>query len=336
MKRCTLQTPLDSGRVRCDTCAHHCVIDAGEFGRCGVRKNSDGVLHSLVWGRLAAAHVDPIEKKPFYHFHPGAPSFSVATVGCNFTCQQCQNAGLSQMPVDQGRIAGESVTPEEIIGMASAQFCRVMAYTYTEPAVFWDYAHDTAVLAQEKGMVNVFVTNGFWSAQGIEAMLPVMDAANVDLKAFSDATYRQVYGGRLDPVLKTIATLREAGVWVEITTLVIPGVNDSDAELTDIARFLASVDPAMPWHVSRFHPTHRMTDRSATPSETLIRARKIGNQAGLFHVYTGNLDDPEGSTTSCVQCGAAVIQRQGFFVVKNRLQEGRCPECGAAVAGVWD
>lgn len=335
MKTVTLQQSLDHGRVRCDTCAHHCVIEKGRVGRCGVRENREGTLISRVYGRVAASHVDPIEKKPLFHFKPGAQTFSLATVGCNLSCRHCQNAAISQMPVDERRIAGHDVSPEDLVALAIEQRCRVLAYTYTEPAVFWDYAHDIAAIAAEQNMANVFVTNGFWSAQGLEGMLPVMQAANVDLKAYSDETYRRYYGGRLKPVLETIAAMRAAGVWVEVTTLIIPGLNDSDEELQSIARFIASVDRDMPWHVSRFHPTYRMTDVPVTPVETLDRAREIGWAEGLKYVYVGNLNDANGLSTFCPECGKSLIARLGFQVNDNRLVNSACPFCACEISGVW-
>ncbi|MCK5148389.1 AmmeMemoRadiSam system radical SAM enzyme [bacterium] len=335
MKSVTLQSPLDHKRVQCDTCAHHCIISDGEFGQCGVRKNDGGNLLSLVYGRAAASNIDPIEKKPLFHFKPGQRAFSIATVGCNLSCCFCQNYHISQMPVDAGRIAGETVLPDAIINAALRQRCHIMAYTYTEPAIYWDYAYDMAVIAREHGLANVFVTNGFWSGQGLKGMLPVMDAANVDLKAFSDDTYRDYCGARIKPVLDTIAAMHAAGVWVEVTTLVIPGLNDSDEELRDIARFLHDIDADMPWHVSRFHPGYRMTDRPVTPFETLQRAKEIGESEGLRYVYTGNLPDDDGMSTHCPACHVVVIRRIGFSIAENILQEGACPGCGEILSGIW-
>lgn len=335
MKVVTHQKRLSDGRIRCDTCAHHCLIDEGEVGQCGVRENREGMLVSLVYGRVAASHVDPVEKKPFFHFMPGARAFSLATVGCNFRCRHCQNASISQMPVDQGRLAGQYLAPEAAVQAAVAQHCRIIAYTYTEPAVYWDYARDIAKVAQDAGLANLFVTNGFWSSQGLKGMLPLMDGANVDLKAFSDETYRNYFGARLKPVLETITAMRAAGVWVEVTTLVIPGLNDSDEELQAIAQFLVSVDCEMPWHVSRFYPAYRLMDREATSTERLHRARQIGLAAGLKYVYVGNLDDENGLSTFCAECGQPVITRLGFQVKESRLVDSTCPNCHCDIPGVW-
>jgi pyruvate formate lyase activating enzyme len=335
MKSVRHQRPLESGRVLCFTCGHRCTISEGARGRCGVMENRNGVLVSLVYGRAVAMHVDPIEKKPFFHFLPGAEALSVATVGCNLTCLNCQNADISQMPRDTGRIEGVETPPEAIVRTAEESRIPVIAYTYTEPGIFFDYALDTALLAAEKGIRNVFVTNGFLSEESIRAAAPVLDAANVDLKAFKDDTYRNVCGGRLEPVLDAIRLLHGLGVWIEITTLVIPGLNDSDAELGAIAAFIGSVHPGIPWHVSRFYPQYRMTDRQATPVETIRRARRIGLEAGLKHVYAGNVPGDEGENTSCPECGILLVERTGFRVRSNRIREGRCPDCGGTIPGVW-
>jgi pyruvate formate lyase activating enzyme len=335
MKPVRHQRSLENGRVLCFTCGHRCTIAEGARGRCGVMENRGGVLVSLVYGRAVAMHVDPIEKKPFFHFLPGAEALSVATVGCNLTCLNCQNADISQMPRDAGRIEGADTPPEAIVGAAEESRIPVIAYTYTEPAVFFDYALDTALLAAKKGIRNVFVTNGFLSEESIRAAVPVLDAANVDLKAFNDDTYRRVCGARLEPVLDAIRLLHGLGVWIEITTLVIPGLNDSDAELGAIAEFIRSVHPGIPWHVSRFYPQYRMTDRQATPVETIRRARAIGMKAGLRYVYAGNVPGDGGEDTMCPECGIQLVERTGFRVLSNRIREGRCSGCGGAIYGVW-
>jgi pyruvate formate lyase activating enzyme len=240
------------------------------------------------------------------------------------------------MPRDSGRIAGQDLSPTELIESTVRSECRSIAYTYTEPAVFLDYSLDAAKIARDRGLANVFVTNGFFSEESAEASAPFLDAANVDLKAFRDDTYREICGGRLEPVLETIRKWRAFGMWIEVTTLVIPGLNDSDEELTNIAKFIRDVDPDIPWHVSRFHPAYRMTDRPATPVETIRKARKIGLDAGLRFVYAGNVPGDEGEQTACPSCGKVVIERYGFEVIRNELNRGVCPTCGTAVAGVWE
>ena len=324
-----------TGVVHCGLCPHHCRIKPGEAGTCGVRRNDGGSLVSLVYGLTVAQNVDPIEKKPLFHFLPGSTSFSIATAGCNLHCRHCQNADISQMPRDAGRIAGRPLAPEEAVRRALAAGSASISYTYTEPTVFFEYAFDTAVLAKRTGLRNVFVTNGYTAAEPLRAIAPHLDAANVDLKSSSDAFYKKICGARLQPVLDTLRLYRELGVWLEVTTLVIPGENDSDEDLGGCARFVAEeLGREVPWHVSAFHPTYLLTQRPSTPPETLQRARRIGMDAGLRFVYEGNIPG-EGENTACPGCGKAVITRYGFAVRENRLKGGTCPDCGAAVAGVW-
>ncbi len=334
MKEALLQRKLSGGRVRCDTCARHCVLEEGEMGFCLARQNRGGSLFSLVYGQAIALHDDPIEKKPLFHFLPGSRALSLATMGCNMRCLHCQNGDISQIPPGK-KINGSKISPQQVIETALGSGCRVMAYTYTEPVVFFDYAYDCAVLAAEKNIKNVFVTNGYWSRQGVEKMLPFLDGANVDLKFFRNETYKQVCQAELKPVLRTIETMHKAGVWLEITTLVIPGLNDGDTELTDIASFIIGLDADIPWHVTRFHPTYRMTDKPVTPVETLQRARDIGRGKGLHHVYTGNIPGEEGENTYCHKCGELLIERYGYMISQQNMKEGACPSCGTAVAGVW-
>jgi len=335
MKKALLQQEEKNGQVRCLTCAHTCLIQPGQRGLCGVRENRDGVLFSLVYGKAVAMHVDPIEKKPLFHFYPGTRSFSLATVGCNMHCANCQNAEISQMPRNGGPIQGQDVSPQVVVDAALKHRARSIAYTYTEPAVFWDYMYDTARLAHEKGLKNIAVTNGYFSELSLERLAPYLDGANVDLKSFRDETYRRVCGARLEPVLETIRRMKALGIWFEVTTLLIPGLNDSDDELREIAAFLCDVDPNIPWHVSRFHPTFNMTDRPATSLESIQNACRIGKEAGLRYVYSGNVPGEERESTFCHGCGARLIHRWGFEVASKRIVEGKCPECSAVIEGVW-
>lgn len=328
---------MSDQRVRCRLCAHTCVIGSGKRGICGVRENRDGVLESLVYGRLIAAGDDPIEKKPLFHMLPGSRSFSIATVGCNFKCSFCQNANIAQMPADRGgMVTGDAATPREVVADARQRGCASIAYTYTEPTVFFEFACDTAQLAHDQGIKNIFVTNGFMSAEALERVSPWLDAANVDLKAFSNEFYKQQCGARLEPVKQTLKGMKALGIWVEVTTLIIPGLNDDPTELAQLAAFVAKdLGPATPWHVSRFHPTYRLTDRGSTPVQTLIQARDIGLQAGLKYVYTGNIPGQGGEDTVCPACGQTVIVRRGFRIVDNRVHEGRCSGCGNSIEGIW-
>ena len=321
------------GKVECRLCAHRCVVAPGKRGVCSVRENRDGRLATLVYGVVVAAHVDPIEKKPLYHFFPGSRALSVATAGCNFRCGFCQNWQISQAPRRKGEgIAGEAFGPEAVVRAAVDQDCRSISYTYTEPTIFFEYAFDTARLGREAGLANNFVTNGYMTAEALETIRPYLDAANVDLKAFKDETYKKICGARLEPVLESIRLMRKLGIWVEVTTLVVPGLNDGAEELAAIARFIASVDPAIPWHISRFHPDYEYTQAPPTPVATLRAAAEAGRKEGLRHIYVGNVPG-ESEDTLCAACGFVLIRRRGFSVVGNALRDSRCPSCGAVLAG---
>ncbi len=322
--------------VQCVLCAHRCQIKDGRRGICLVRENRDGVLYSLVYGKLVSENVDPIEKKPLFHLLPGSRSYSIATVGCNFRCLHCQNHEISQYPrIHHGAIVGRDTTPEQVVERAINAGCDSISYTYIEPTVFFEFAYDTAALARKSGLKNIFVSNGYTGAEATRAIAPFLDGNNIDLKAFSDRFYSEVCGARLQPVLDTIMLMKELGVWVEVTTLVIPGWNDSDDELAAIARFIKGVDPGMPWHVSRFHPTFRMTDRGATPEAKLDRAREIGLGEGLHYVYVGNIHGSRGESTFCPHCRKEVICRRGFTLIENKVRQGRCGLCGGAIAGIF-
>ncbi len=334
MKEAYLYEKSEGGKVRCNLCSHRCLIAPGKKGICHVRENREGVLYSLVYGRLISANVDPIEKKPLFHFYPGSRSFSVATVGCNFRCLHCQNYEISQMPADEGRIVGERVSPQEIVSMAERNRCESISYTYTEPTIFFEYAHDTARIAHERGIKNAFVTNGYMTPEAIEMIAPYLDAANVDLKSFRESFYREVCKARLGPVLEGIKKMKEEGIWVEVTTLIIPTLNDSEEELREIARFILSVGQDVPWHVTAFYPAYRMWDKPRTPVETLRRAREIGLEEGLRYVYSGNVPGEEGENTFCHNCHRVVIRRWGFQVLERNLKDGRCSFCGAKIDGV--
>jgi pyruvate formate lyase activating enzyme len=335
VKEALLYTKLADGKASCDLCAHRCLIQEGKRGLCGVRENRKGVLYSLVYGKAIATHVDPIEKKPLFNFLPGSLAFSVATAGCNMTCRHCQNADISQSPRDTGRIMGRDISPEKLVEAALDEGCRTIAYTYTEPTIFFEYALDTARLAKDQGLKNIFVSNGYMTAEALEMIAPVLDGANVDLKSFNDDFYRKICGGRLQPVLDSIRKMHELGIWVEVTTLVIPGHNDSEEELESIARFLAGISPDIPWHVSAFYPTYRLTSAPRTPVSTLRKARDIGQSAGLRYVYTGNIPGDNGENTFCHNCGQKIIERTGYRVGSVNIRDGRCAFCNTPAAGRW-
>jgi pyruvate formate lyase activating enzyme len=323
----------ENGTVRCRLCAHRCSIAPGRFGICNVRENRGGTLMTHAYGELVAANVDPIEKKPLFHFLPGTTSMSIAAAGCNFRCGFCQNWEISQAPeAAPERKGGRETSPAAVVRAALDQRCRSISYTYTEPTIFFEFAYDTAKAARAAGLANVFVTNGYMTAEALETIRPYLDAANVDLKAFRDETYKKVCGARLQPVLDSIRLMRKLGIWVEVTTLVVPGMNDGEDELKDIARFLAGVDPALPWHISRFHPDYRLTEAPPTPVTVLRKARRIGREAGLAFVYVGNIGN-EGEDTLCPSCGRTLIKRRGFGIEANAIISGACPACGTAIAG---
>jgi pyruvate formate lyase activating enzyme len=335
MQEAMLYERSEGDSVRCGLCAHRCHINPGRRGICRVRENREGTLYSLVYGEAVSAAADPIEKKPLYHFLPGTQAFSIATVGCNFRCSFCQNADISQAPKGDANWKGwaRPLPPQAVVELAQQRRCDSIAYTYTEPTVFFEYAYDTAVLATPRGIKNIFVTNGYMTPQALAAIGKELHAANVDLKSFREEFYREMCGGHLQPVLDSIRKMHQDGVWVEVTTLLIPGENDSDEELHDIARFLAETDPDIPWHVSRFVPHYRMPDHPPTPVESIHRAVQIGYQEGLHYVYAGNVPGNRYEHTRCPQCDEVVIQRRGYWT-QIQLDGTRCPACGQELAVV--
>jgi pyruvate formate lyase activating enzyme len=342
MKEALLYEQLDGQRVRCNLCAHRCTIAPGRKGVCLVRENRAGTLYTLVYGIPLSQAVDPIEKKPLFHFYPASTAFSIATAGCNFRCAFCQNADISQMPRERGQILGRQASPEAIVRAAQRAGSQSIAYTYTEPTIFFEYSYDIARLAHNVDIASVYVTNGYMTQemldlfQGVSAdHEPWLDAANVDLKAFRDKTYKQVCGAQLQPVLDSLKHMKARDVWVEVTTLVVPEMNDSDGELQDIAQFIADeLGVETPWHVSRFHPDYKMYDRGATPPTTLRRAYELGREAGLRYVYVGNMPGANLEDTYCPNCGQTVIGRWGFQVSQRHIRDGKCTYCGTAIDGV--
>lgn len=330
-----LYEKLEDNKVQCILCAHRCQIQEGKFGICGVRQNIKGVLYTYAYQEVVAANVDPIEKKPLYHFFPGSFSFSIATFGCNFRCGFCQNWEISQTRFkDDQTLTGEVLTSEEIVAYALSNRCKSISYTYTEPTIFFEYAYETAKLAKERGLYNNFVTNGFMSKECLQMLKPYLDAANVDLKFFKEESYQRNCGARLKPVLDSIRLMHELGIWVEVTTLVVPGENDSEEELKEIAQFIADVDKNIPWHVSRFHPDYKFTNYRPTPEKTLKRAQELGFKAGLNYVYVGNVIG-FGNDTYCPNCKKVLVRREIFSVLENQIKEGRCPFCNTKIAGIF-
>lgn len=333
LKEALLYKKLPDKKVSCFLCSHRCIISNGKFGICQVRQNKGGELYTYAYGKLAAVNIDPIEKKPIFHILPGSQSFSIAAVGCNFHCGFCQNWQISQkQEADKLDLSSLPMSIDEVVERALRYKCKSISYTYTEPTIFFEYALEIAMLAKEKGLYNIFVTNGYMTKEALEMLRPYLDGANVDLKFFNDESYRQTCGGRLEPVLESISLMRKMNIWVEVTTLVVPGKNDSTVELKGIASFLAGIGKEIPWHISRFHPDYKITDLEATPLATLKKASGIGKDAGLRYVYIGNVAEEE--KTHCYNCSKALISRLGFEVIENKLKNGRCPDCNTPLDGI--
>jgi pyruvate formate lyase activating enzyme len=329
-----LAESLPDGSVRCAVCAHRCLVRPDRTGICGVRENRDGALVSTVYGAVAAIGVDPIEKKPLFHVAPGTIAYSIATPGCPFHCSFCQNWELAQAPRLGISIPTRHMSPDSVVDAALDHDAAAIAYTYVEPTVFLEFALDTARRARAAGLLNLFVTDGYATPEAIGLLTPVLDAANVDLKSFSDAFYRRRCGARLAPVLEALEAYRRAGTWLEVTTLVIPGENDDPAELCELAGWLVKhLGTETPWHVSRFFPAFHMRDVPPTPIETVRRAVEIGREAGLLHVYAGNAPELRLEDTRCAGCATVLIERHGYRVLSHLEADGSCPTCGRALAG---
>jgi pyruvate formate lyase activating enzyme len=330
-----LYEKIEDNQVRCYLCAHHCRIKPDKRGICGVRENRSGILYSLVYGKLIAENVDPVEKKPLFHVYPGSKSFSIATVGCNFRCIFCQNHEISQIPRESGRIMGRDVSPVVVVERALDTGSRTISYTYTEPTIYFEFAYEIAMIASDKGLKNVFVTNGFMTEEALDTISPYLHAANVDLKSFSDDFYKKRCGARLQPVLDSLKKMKSLGIWVEITTLLIPTLNDGDNELRQIAEFIYSLGAETPWHVSRFHPQYELTDIPPTPIATIHRAVEIGKESGLKYIYSGNIPGDEGEDTRCSNCGEHLIDRYGFYIERLNLKGTNCPRCNTPLNGIF-
>lgn len=343
MREARLYNKSDNDAVECFACSWRCKIAPGKTGVCGVRQNVDGKLFLLVFGRAVSANVDPMEKKPLYHFLPGENIFSIGTIGCNFGCEFCQNFDISQASRSgSGKEAtenaagwGDQLEPDEIVAYCLEHRIPAIAFTYNEPAIFSEYAAEVMKLAKPHGIRGVFVSNGYETKEALDFLEPYIDAYNIDLKGFTERYYQKVCKARLSPVLSTIEELHDRKKWLEITTLLVPGENDSPDELKAIAKFISSISPDIPWHISAFFPTYLMTDKISTPPEKMIRAYKIGHDAGLNYVYLGNLLENKYGSTFCPDCGELLIEREGFTVTKYNLEAGKCSKCGQKIAGVW-
>ncbi len=338
MKKTMFYKKLDNNITQCNICSHECKISKGKTGICSIRKNRNGDLYLLVYGLTSGTGIDKIEKKPFFHFMPDSEAFSIGTIGCNFACQFCQNAWMSQC----GKDPKVEIPPlyelpaEEIVDTCLEENIPIIAYTYNEPVIFFEYTYDIAKLAHEKGLKNVYVSNGYATNQVIDKTAPLLDAINIDLKSFSNDFYRKICKASLKPVLNNIKRYYEKGVWVEITTLIISEENDSDKELTQIAEFIASISKSIPWHVTRFTPDYKMKDKSPTPESTIKKAYDIGKKAGLKYVYAGNITSEDLHSTYCPKCGNKIIQRDWGYTRVVGLEKGKCEKCGEEIDGVWE
>lgn len=326
--------PLGEKRVECQLCPRACRVADAETGGCGVRENRGGVYHTLVWGAACAVHVDPIEKKPFFHVLPGQRALSFATAGCNVECKFCQNWEISQFRAEQVRAV--YLPPDELAKAARRAGAPLLSATYSEPVVFWEYVRDAAQAGRRLGVRSTVVSNGYIQKRPLREVLPLLTAVKVDLKAFREQFYRDVVRGELKPVLESLETIRAAGVWLEIVVLLIPTLNDSEAELRDLARWVAgTLGPEVPVHFTRFHPTYRLANLPATPVATLDRAWALARAEGLQFAYVGNVPGHAGESTRCPGCGEVLVERIGFQVLSNRLRGGACPSCRRPVPGVW-
>ena len=347
MKEAQLYTSLENKQVDCFLCSHRCRIQEGKFGFCGVRQNIRGILYTHSYGRLIAVNIDPVEKKPLYHFLPGSSAFSIASAGCNFRCGFCQNWEISQLGFGNRRPnhgsptsdfinqqPGEDFSADKVVKLAKQNNCGSIAYTYTEPTIYFEFALETAKLAKEAGLYNIFVSNGYMTAEAIDLLRPYLDAANIDLKFFKDSSYQKICSARLEPVLDSIRLLKDAGVWIEVTTLVIPGENDTPDELSGIAKFIFGISKDIPWHISRFHADYKFNRYPSTPERTLKLAYELGNSAGLHYVYAGNIGT-WGQDTLCHACKKLLIKREGFKITELHLAKNKCIFCQEDLAGVF-
>lgn len=324
---------LSDKSVQCFLCPNRCAMAPGGWGACKARKNIDGKLYSMVYGKIATAHVDPIEKKPFFHVLPGSKAFSVATTGCNMRCLFCQNWEISQS--FPGDISAQPMTPEQVVSAAKASDAKSIAFTYNEPSIAYEYVLDIAKLAKSKGLKTLMVSSGYIEEKPLRELLPYIDAYKIDLKAFQEKFYKKLTGGHLDAVLNTLKIIKQSGVWLEIVTLIIPGENDSDEEFRTMARWIKiNLGDDVPLHFSRFFPQYKLQNLPPTPSETMVRARKIAMEEGLKFVYTGNIADTEAEATYCTKSKEKIIIRQGHFVAVNNLKNGACPD-GEKIPGIW-
>jgi len=335
MKRASFYQKIGEKIVRCELCPHFCTIMENELGRCKARKNIDGVLYALSYEKPVAIHLDYVEKKPFYHFLPGTQSFSIGMAGCNLSCKHCQNWEISQKGPEE--IPAPNIKSKDIIEKTLNYKCPSISYTYTEPLVSLEYIIEIAKLAKKQNIKNAIVSNGFINPEPLEKLCKYIDAANIDLKCINDMFYRDICGARLQPVLDTLKILKEKNVWIEITNLIIPALNDKSIEIKKLINWVKeNLGKNIPLHFSAFYPCYNLADSPPTPLKTLQKARKLALKEGLYYVYTGNLPDAEGSTTYCKNCHKPLLKRQSYFgIIENNLISGKCKFCGSSIEGIW-
>jgi len=321
--------------MRCLLCPNECTIEEGDTGDCRTRVAKDGKLYSIAYGNPCAVHIDPIEKKPLFHFLPSSKAFSVATAGCNLACLNCQNWSISQSSPLETR--NYDLMPEKLVEQALSYKCQSIAYTYSDPVAFYEYCCDTCRLAQEQGLKNLMISAGYINQQPLKELLKNMDAANIDLKSFSDEIYMMLNAGKLEPVLNTLKTIKDAGVWLEITNLIVPEWTDDLDMIRKMCAWLASNGfDEYPLHFSRFHPSYKLSKLAATPVSVLNAAREIAVSEGMKYVYIGNVPAGNHENTFCPECHKMILERKGFRIVQNNIQDGKCAYCGAVIKGVWE
>lgn len=335
MVKALLYERKKEGKVRCLLCPHFCIIRPGSRGICGVRKNIDGELFSLNSDKIVAATPDPIEKKPLFHFLPSSRSFSIASSGCNFHCDFCQNHSISIVNGEKD-IQGQHITPDQIIDAAVNSGCKSIAYTYTEPTIFFELMKSTAEIAKARGLKNVMISNGFISSEALEIISPYIDGANIDVKSFSDFFYRKYCRGGLKPVLETVRSLKNLGIWIELTTLIVPGLNTDLEEIKKLIDFILDLDPDTPWHVSRFFPVYKAEEIKPTETEFIENVLLTAKKSGLKYLYGGNFNSDIWESTFCPSCGSELIKREGYRTNIKNLSEGKCEKCGTKIPGVWN
>jgi len=335
MREAALYTTLENRNVKCFLCPHACVLAPGKRGICGVRKNIDGILQSLNYKKISAINIDPVEKKPLYHFLPGTDSFSISAPGCNFHCNFCQNSSISMVKNEQD-ITGREISPSQLVKKAKEGGCRSISYTYTEPTIYFELMKDTAEIAASSGLKNIMVSNGFITHEALDLIAPYIDAANIDIKSFSNDFYKKYTGGSLKPVLDTVRKMKDMGIWVEVTTLLIPGLNTEEEEIKNLTRFILGTDPDIPWHMSRFFPSYRLTEIEPTDPEKIKEYLANARDMGLSYVYGGNFISNFWESTHCPSCGSLLIQREGYNTEIKNLSEGKCSICSMEISGVWD